>query len=122
MERKSGRLLNNGGLDHGFSNYALVAARRWTYSKGNDRFLMSRLASKAALGFVLLFGAMGAVLFVGAGTLKYWQAWLFFAFFLGPAGWITLYLWTHDRIFADDVREVYPWGKNRTMEMQIPIV
>src|ERR1700746_3921024 len=45
-----------------------------------------------------LFGilALAALLFVPAGTLDYWQAWLFMAGFVCTSGAITLYLAIHD--------------------------
>ena len=45
-----------------------------------------------------LFGilALAALLFVPAGTLDYWQAWLFMAVFVCTSGAITAYLAIHD--------------------------
>src|SRR5436853_5661189 len=45
-----------------------------------------------------LFGilALAALLFVPAGTLDYWQAWLFMAVFVCTSGAITVYLAIHD--------------------------
>ena len=39
---------------------------------------------------------MGLLLFVTAGTVRYWQAWLFLAVFFAAAILITLYLQTYD--------------------------
>src|SRR5215813_8257545 len=45
-----------------------------------------------------LFGivALAALLFIPAGTLAYWQAWLFMAVFVCTSGAITVYLAIHD--------------------------
>src|SRR5262249_14975773 len=40
--------------------------------------------------------AMGALLFLPAGTLAYWQAWVFMAVFVGASTAITLYLAIRD--------------------------
>ena len=39
---------------------------------------------------------MGALLFIPAGTLRYWQAWLFMLVFVGASGAITVYLALHN--------------------------
>jgi protein-S-isoprenylcysteine O-methyltransferase Ste14 len=45
-----------------------------------------------------LFGivALAALLFIPAGTLNYWQGWLFMAVFVCTSGAITVYLAIHD--------------------------
>jgi protein-S-isoprenylcysteine O-methyltransferase Ste14 len=54
------------------------------------------LAMKTWLGFAALAAAMGLVLFATAGTLAYWQAWLYLAVFFAAAISITFYLYIHD--------------------------
>jgi protein-S-isoprenylcysteine O-methyltransferase Ste14 len=51
--------------------------------------------SFAGLAFLLVF--MGAILFLSAGTLSYWQAWLYLATFGGSTLLITLYLIRYDQ-------------------------
>lgn len=41
--------------------------------------------------------AMAALLFISAGTLRYWQAWAFLACFVVPTAWITRWLIRNDR-------------------------
>jgi protein-S-isoprenylcysteine O-methyltransferase Ste14 len=48
--------------------------------------------AKAWLSLVFLAVAMGFLLFAGAGTLRYWQAWVYLAAFFGASCLITLYL------------------------------
>jgi protein-S-isoprenylcysteine O-methyltransferase Ste14 len=45
-----------------------------------------------------LFGtlAMAALLFLPAGTIRYWQAWVFMAVFVGASALLTVYLAIHD--------------------------
>jgi protein-S-isoprenylcysteine O-methyltransferase Ste14 len=57
---------------------------------------MRNLNTKAWLGLVFLAIAMGLVLFVPAGTVRYWQAWVFLGVFVGASGLITLYLMRKD--------------------------
>jgi protein-S-isoprenylcysteine O-methyltransferase Ste14 len=40
--------------------------------------------------------ALAVLLFIPAGTLDYWQGWLFMAVFVGTSGAITVYLAIHD--------------------------
>jgi protein-S-isoprenylcysteine O-methyltransferase Ste14 len=48
--------------------------------------------AKAWLSLVFLAVAMGLLLFAAAGTLLYWQAWVYLAAFFGASSLITLYL------------------------------
>jgi protein-S-isoprenylcysteine O-methyltransferase Ste14 len=53
---------------------------------------MNPLYRKAFVGLAILFLVMAALLFVSAGTLHYWQAWTYLAFYFGASIAITLYL------------------------------
>src|SRR5262250_3340427 len=53
---------------------------------------MTGVNKKALVGLLGLFGAMAALLFVPAWTLRYWQAWVFLSVFFGAALAITVYL------------------------------
>jgi protein-S-isoprenylcysteine O-methyltransferase Ste14 len=53
---------------------------------------MDPLYRKAAIGLAILFLVMAALLFVLAGTLRYWQAWTFLAVYFGASIAITIYL------------------------------
>jgi protein-S-isoprenylcysteine O-methyltransferase Ste14 len=48
------------------------------------------------IGIALLFAVMASLLFVSAGTLHYWQAWLFLAVYFGASILISLYLIRRD--------------------------
>ncbi|MGE5646885.1 MAG: methyltransferase family protein [Acidobacteriota bacterium] len=54
------------------------------------------LNAKTWLGFFFLALAMGLLLFATAGTLRYWQAWVYLAVFFGASLLITLYLMRND--------------------------
>jgi protein-S-isoprenylcysteine O-methyltransferase Ste14 len=53
---------------------------------------MNPLHLKAFGGLAILFLVMAALLFVTAGTLRYWQAWIYLAVYFGASIAITLYL------------------------------
>jgi protein-S-isoprenylcysteine O-methyltransferase Ste14 len=53
---------------------------------------MKKLHLKAWLGLVVLGMVMGVLLFIPAGTVRYWQAWVFLAVFFGTSLLITIYL------------------------------
>jgi protein-S-isoprenylcysteine O-methyltransferase Ste14 len=57
---------------------------------------MDNLYTKALFSLVALFVVMGFLIFVPAGTVHYWQAWLFLALFIGASFVTTLYLKSKD--------------------------
>ncbi len=54
------------------------------------------LNTKAWLGLIFLAVAMGLLLFIPAGTFRYWQAWLYLGVFFGASIPITVYLMKRD--------------------------
>ena len=66
---------------------------------------MSNLMLKSVAGLAFLLGALGLALFLSAGTLGYWQAWLYLAVFGGCTLLITLDLMRSDqRLLASRVQ------------------
>lgn len=57
---------------------------------------MNRLKRRAWVGNVLTLAVMGVVLFVCAGTVRYWQGWLYLAIFLAISILVTLFLLKRD--------------------------
>jgi protein-S-isoprenylcysteine O-methyltransferase Ste14 len=57
---------------------------------------MSALNTKALASLAVLILVMAALIFIPAGTLRYWQAWLFLAVYSAAALAITLYLIRND--------------------------
>jgi protein-S-isoprenylcysteine O-methyltransferase Ste14 len=57
---------------------------------------MDNLETKAWFGFICLAIVLGLMLFIPAGTILYWQAWLYLLAFFGSSGLITLYLIRED--------------------------
>jgi protein-S-isoprenylcysteine O-methyltransferase Ste14 len=57
---------------------------------------LKNLSVKAWLALAVLAVVMGLTLFVPAGTLHYWQAWVYLSIFIGASFLITLYLMRKD--------------------------
>jgi protein-S-isoprenylcysteine O-methyltransferase Ste14 len=57
---------------------------------------MNNLSAKAWLTLAVLAVVMGLLLFVPAGTVHYWHAWVYLAIFTGASGLTTLYLMRKD--------------------------
>ena len=57
---------------------------------------MDTLQRKAFTGLLILFLVMAALLFLTAGTIRYWQAWVYLAVFFGASFLVTLYLAKND--------------------------
>jgi hypothetical protein len=65
---------------------------------------MDRLYRRAAARFLQLPLIVGLLVFLPAGTLDYWQAWLFAAVFVGCSLAITVYLAIVDPKLLDESR------------------
>ena len=57
---------------------------------------MSSLNAKALLSVLLLGVVMAAILFITAGTVDYWQAWVFLVILIILSLLITIYLIRND--------------------------
>lgn len=57
---------------------------------------MNPVTKQAWLGLARLVGVLLLCLFLSAGSLRYWQAWVYLALFAGSTAAITLYLQRHD--------------------------
>ena len=57
---------------------------------------MNSVVARSVGGFLQLLLFLGAVLFLPAWTIHYWQAWAYLAIFAGASALITAYLWKHD--------------------------
>ncbi len=62
---------------------------------------MKNLKAKACFALSLLAVVMGLLLFVPAGTVHYWQAWVFLSIFTGASVLTTLYLLRKDRALLE---------------------
>lgn len=57
---------------------------------------MKNLNARAWLALPVLAVVMGLLLFVPAGTVQYWEAWVYLLIFTGASLLITLYLMRKD--------------------------
>jgi len=57
---------------------------------------VNKFAGKTVLGFVKLIIGFGILLLAPAGTLDFWQAWVYLFVFAASASLITAYLWKKD--------------------------
>lgn len=66
---------------------------------------MTNLIVKSILGLAFLILVLAAALFISAGSLNFWQAWVYLAVFGGCTLLITLYLMRYDqRLLASRVK------------------
>ena len=70
-----------------------------------------------------LFGivALATLLFIPAGTLDYWQAWLFMAVFVCALGASTVYLAIHDPNLLERRMNVGPWAEKEPAQKIIMV-
>jgi protein-S-isoprenylcysteine O-methyltransferase Ste14 len=59
-------------------------------------YIVSDLNTKAWLGLAFLTVVMGLLLFVPAGTIRYWQAWTYLGIYFWASFFITIYLMKKD--------------------------
>ncbi len=62
---------------------------------------MTNLGVRASLALAVLAVVMGLLLFVPAGTVRYWQAWVYLSIFTGASVLTTLYLMRKDRALLE---------------------
>src|SRR5215831_18770203 len=62
---------------------------------------MKSLRARAWLALAVLAAVMGLLLFVPAGTVHYWQAWVYLVIFTGASVLTTRYLLRHDRALLE---------------------
>src|SRR5512133_4182930 len=80
---------------------------------------MIGLTGKALIGIVVLFLIMAALLFVGAGTLRWWEAWAFLAVSFGASLALSLYLVMRDRALMERRMRGGPWAERQPVQRLI---
>lgn len=71
---------------------------------------MVKLLLQALLSFLVGAVALGTVLFLSAGTIHYWQAWVFIIVFSASANGIGIYLSLNDPALLERRKNVRPAG------------
>jgi len=80
---------------------------------------MKHLNTKAWLALAVLTGVMGLLLFVPAGTMDYWQAWVYLSIFIGASAFTTLYLIRKDPALLERRMRGGPMAEKRPAEKVI---
>ena len=80
---------------------------------------MKSLETRAGLAAVVLAAVMALLLFAPAGTVRYWQAWVYLAIFIGACGLTTLYLLRRDRTLLERRMHGGPTGEKRPAQKLI---
>src|SRR5262249_49679175 len=74
---------------------------------------------RAWLALTLLALVMALLLFVPAGTVRYWQAWVYLAIFVGASGLTTLFLLRRDRALLERRMHGGPTAEKRPTQKLI---
>jgi protein-S-isoprenylcysteine O-methyltransferase Ste14 len=77
---------------------------------------MNNLRGRALLSLIGLAIVRGLLLFVSAGTVHYWQAWIFLAVFMGTSTVITFYLMRHDPALLERRLKGGPTAERRPVQ------
>ena len=74
------------------------------------------LSSKAWLALAVLVAVMGVLLFLPAGTVHYWQAWMYLSIFSGASVLTTLYLMREDPALLERRMSGGPTAEKRPVQ------
>jgi protein-S-isoprenylcysteine O-methyltransferase Ste14 len=80
---------------------------------------VKNLAVKAWLSLAALAVVMAVLLFVPAGTLRYWQAWVYLLVFVGASALVTLDLLRNDRALLERRMKGGPTAEQRPLQKLI---
>jgi protein-S-isoprenylcysteine O-methyltransferase Ste14 len=80
---------------------------------------MATLKVRAWLSLAALAAVMGLLLFGSAGTLRYWQAWVYLLVFFGLSGAITLDLIRRDQALLERRMKGGPTAERRPLQRLI---
>jgi protein-S-isoprenylcysteine O-methyltransferase Ste14 len=81
--------------------------------------LMKNLGARAWLALAALVVVMALLLFVPAGTIRYWQAWVYLSIFTGASVITTLYLMRNDRALLERRMSGGPVAEKRPVQKLI---
>jgi len=82
---------------------------------------MKSLAVKAVLSVFILAAIMGVIMFVAAGTVHYWQGWVYLVIFTIASLLTTIYLIRHDPELLQRRMRGGPTAENRPAQRVIMI-
>jgi protein-S-isoprenylcysteine O-methyltransferase Ste14 len=77
---------------------------------------MERLKRRAWIGLFVTAVVMGLLVFISAGTIRYWEAWVYLAIFLGLSTVMTVYLMRKDPALLERRLRGGPAAEKRTVQ------
>jgi protein-S-isoprenylcysteine O-methyltransferase Ste14 len=80
---------------------------------------MKSLSVRAWFALTVLAAVMGLLLFVPAGTVHYWQAWVYLSIFMGASALTTLYLLRRDPTLLERRMRGGPMAEKRPAQRLI---
>ena len=80
---------------------------------------MTNVNTRAWISLAVLALLMGLLVFVPAGTLRYWQAWVYLSIFTGASILTTLYLIRHDPALLERRMKGGPTAERRPAQKRI---
>ncbi len=85
----------------------------------NNRASLTSLIVRSIAGLLFLLLMLGLALFASAGTLRFWQAWVYLAVFGGCVVLITAYLFVRDRSLLESRLSVGPAAETQRSQQVI---
>ncbi len=82
---------------------------------------MTTLKKKALGSLFIMFLVLASILFLGAWTLRYWQAWAYLAVFFAASALITFYLAKHDPALLKRRLRGGPWAEKERAQKIIMV-
>ncbi len=81
--------------------------------------ISSSLVRRGLISLVVLFAVMAALLFAGAGTLHWWQGWLFLTVYFAWSIWVSVWLARHDPALFVRRMSGGPWAETHPAQKVI---
>ena len=84
--------------------------------------VLKNLGARAFLALIILAVVMGLLLFIPAGGIHYWEAWVYLSIFTGASFIITVYLMITDRALLERRMKGGPAAETRPAQKLIMLV
>jgi protein-S-isoprenylcysteine O-methyltransferase Ste14 len=88
----------------------------WSFFRKSKVEIVKNLAAKTWISLVALTVVMGLLLFLPAGTMGYWQAWVYLGIFAGASGLTSVYLLRKDRALLQRRMRGGPTAEKETIQ------
>jgi len=84
--------------------------------------MLNNLGVRACLALIALAAVMGLLLFIPAGTIRYWEAWVYLSIFTGASLITTIYLMITDPALLERRMKGGPAAESRPAQRVIMLV